>query len=83
MLIIVCTDAISRESFYTPSLGRRGGDRTYSFMAKGLNFLMVVGKQVPQELRNLCAVTGARRLILSRDCESKTLSAFHRLMRAQ
>ncbi len=83
MLIIVCTDTISRESFYTPSLGRTGNDRTYSFIAKGLNFLMVVGKQVPQELRNLCAVTGARKLILARDCEAKTLSAFHRLMREQ
>jgi hypothetical protein len=83
MLIIVCTDTISHESFYTPSLGRRGDDRTYSFMAKGVNFLMVVGKQAPQELRNLCAVTGQRKLILSRDCEAKVLSAFHRLMRAQ
>ena len=83
MLIIVCTDTISHESFYTPSLGRTGSDRTYSFMAKGLNFLMVVGKQVPQELRNLCAVTGTRKFILARDCEAKTLSAFHSLMQGQ
>src|SRR5271166_1170113 len=51
-------------------------------MAKGLNFLVVVAKQVPQELRSLCAVTGMRKFILARDCEAKTLSAFHSDARA-
>ena len=52
-------------------------------MAKGLNFMMAIGKRVPTTLRNLCAVKGASRMILLRDCEQKTLEAFHRLMRAQ
>jgi hypothetical protein len=51
-------------------------------MAKGLNFMMAIGKQVPPQLRELCAVTGGRRLILSRDCEAKVLEGFHRLMRS-
>ena len=83
LLVIACTDSLSHESFYPPSLGRRGTDRTYTFMAKGLNFMMAIGKQIPVPLRNLCAVTGAKRMILSRDCEKKVLEAFHRLMRAQ
>jgi len=52
-------------------------------MAKGLNFMTPFGKQMPIPLRNLYAVTGASRMLLSRDCEKKVLEAFHRLMRAQ
>jgi len=81
LLVIACTDALSHESFYPPSLGRKAGDTTYSFLAKGLNFLMVVGKQTPPLLRERCAVTGQGRLIFSRNCEEKVLQAFHRLMR--
>jgi len=44
---------------------------------------MAIGKQVPIPPRNLCAVTGASSMILSRDCEKKVLGAFRRLMRAQ
>jgi hypothetical protein len=82
LLVIACTDALSRDSFYTPSMGRKGTDRTYSFMAKGINFLMIVGKQMQApEIKGLCAVTGQRRMILSRSCEAKVTEAFRRLMR--
>jgi hypothetical protein len=83
LLVIACTDALSPDSFYVPSLGSKGVDRTYSFMAKGLNFLMIVGKQnrVPV-IRELCSVTGKRKLIFSRSCEAKVLEALQRLMRS-
>ena len=80
LLIIACTDALSQDTFYVPSLGSKNVERTYSFMAKGLNFLMIVGKQLrAPAVRELCAVTGKRRLILSRSCESKVQGAYDRL----
>lgn len=79
LLVVVCTDKLSHESFYPPNLGWHGRDRTYTFMAKGINFMMAIGKQVPSPLRNLCAVTGAGRMILSRDCKEKVGRAFDRL----
>ena len=82
LLSIVCTDALSHDCFYVPSLGSKKLERTYSFMAKGLNFLMVIGKQSREPaVRELCTVTSAGRLIFSRSCEAKSLEAFHRLMR--
>ncbi len=39
VLVIVCTDSISRKSFFPQSLGKKDSDRTYIFMAKGLNLL--------------------------------------------
>ncbi len=84
LLIIACTDALSQDTFYVPSLGSKNVERTYSFMAKGLNFLMIVGKQLrAPAARELCAVTGKRRLILSRSCESKVQSAYDRLEQMQ
>jgi len=84
LLITACTDALSQDTFYVPSLGSKNVERTYSFMAKGLNFLMIVGKQLrAPAVRELCAVTGKRRLILSRSCESKVQGAYDRLARMQ
>jgi|SRR5579862_3038457 len=81
LLIIACTDILSNDSFYVPSLGRKGADRTYSFMARGLNFLMIIGKSIDPPIRNLCAVTGPKQFIISRSCETKVLEAFQRLKR--
>jgi hypothetical protein len=82
LLVIPCTHALSQDTFYVPSLGSKNVERTYSFMAKGLNFLMIVGKQLrAPAIRELCAVTGTRRLILARSCESKVQGAHDRLMR--
>ncbi len=82
LLVIACSDSLSQDSFWVPSLGDKSIDRTYSFMAKGLNFLMIIGKEMrAPAVRQLCAVTGAQGLILSRSCEAKALEAFHRLMR--
>jgi hypothetical protein len=84
LLVIACTDALSQDMFSVPSLGLRNLERTYSFMAKGLNFLMIVGKQLrAPAVRELCAVTGKRRLILARSCESKMQGAYDRLVRLQ
>jgi hypothetical protein len=84
LLVVACTDALSQDTLCVPSLGSRNVERTYSFMAKGLNFLMIVGKQLrAPAVRELCAVTGKRRLILARSCESKIQSAYDRLKRLQ
>jgi hypothetical protein len=51
-------------------------------MAKGLNFLMIVGKQLrAPAIRELCAVTGKRRLILAISCKSKVQGAYDQLVR--
>jgi hypothetical protein len=79
--VVVCTDALSQGLFYPPSRGRKKDDTTYTFQARGLNFLMTVGKQIPPSMRQSCCVTGPDQWITSRSCEDKVMRAEARLRR--
>jgi hypothetical protein len=71
--VIVCTDSMTQDIFYMPGLVRKQEERTYSFQARGLNFFMTVGKRIPEQLRELCCISGPRRFILTRSCEGKSI----------
>ena len=47
--VVVCTDALSQDMFYARARGRKKDDTTYTFQARGLNFLMTVGKRIPRD----------------------------------
>jgi hypothetical protein len=79
--VVVCTDALSQDMFYPPSRGRKKDYTTYTFQARGLNFLMRVGKRIPDAIRHSCTVSGPDQWITSRSCEDKTRQAEARLRR--
>lgn len=79
--VVVCTDALSQDMFYAPSRGRKKDDTTYTFQARGLNFLMTVGKRIPDSIRHSCTLTGPDQWITSRSCEDKARQAEARLRR--
>jgi len=83
LLLIVCADAFSQDMFYPPSLGRRREERTYTFQARGLNFFMIVGKQIPDTMRQLCCATSPQQWVFSRSCEEKVMKAAQRLLSAR
>jgi hypothetical protein len=83
LLLVACTDVLSQDLFYSPSRGRKSEDTTYTLQARGLNFFMLVGKQIPQSMRQLCSVTGPDKWICSRSCEEKTRQADERLSKAR
>jgi len=79
--VVVCSDALSQDMFYAPSRGRKKEDTTYTFQARGLNFLMTVGKRIPHLIRQSCSVTGPDQWITLRSCEDKVRKAEVRLRR--
>jgi hypothetical protein len=82
VMFVACTDALSQNIFYEPSKGNEKQE-TYTFLARGLNCFMILGQQVSDPIRTLCAVTGADKWIISRSCEDKVLDAASRLILAR
>jgi hypothetical protein len=81
LFFIVCTDAVSQDSFHVPSRGRKELDTTYTFQTRGINFFMTVGKRIPETMRRNCSVTSVDKWIFSRSCEEKLVTAAERLQR--
>lgn len=81
LMFIVCTDVASQDSFHVPSRGLKKEDTTYTFQARGVNFFMTVGKQIPEAMRKNCGVTSQDKWIVSRSCEDKLVQATQRLTR--
>jgi hypothetical protein len=80
VLTTVCTDAPSRESFSVPCLVPDNPFTAYALLTRGISFRVLVGDNLPQQQRELCCFTGARRLIFVASCLDKSLSAFAHLV---
>lgn len=82
VLVHVCTDYPSTESFYTPSESRAETSpalKRFGFQALGLNFMIFVGA-IPLSVREYCCVQSPSKVIFQRDCSEKTEQAFAQLM---
>lgn len=76
-----CTDPYSR-TFYTPTptLGVPG--TAFGMLALGVHFIAWVGDNIPPSVRRVCSVRSEQRLIVQRDCTTKTLHAYAQLKEA-
>jgi len=83
LLLVVCTDNHSQNTFYTPSRGLKDQNTSYTFQTRGLNYFLMVGKQIPDDLRGNCLVTGEERRIMMRSCEEKVVEATARLLKGR
>ncbi len=77
--VTVCTDFASQGSFYVPCGVPENPYTTYALLTQGIYFRVFMGKKIPPNVRQLCCVTGAEKLIYMGSCEEKTLEAFGRL----
>jgi hypothetical protein len=80
VITTVCTDALSRESSYVPCLVPENSFTAYAFLTRGINFRVLVGNNLTSQIRELCCVTGAKKLIFVTSCEDKSFNAFAHLM---
>lgn len=78
LMLVVCTDPLSQNSFYMPNKGHADKE-TYTFLTRGLNFFMVLGDQVTDAMRGVCIIRGTRKLIQIRSCEEKVIEAARHL----
>ena len=79
LLLVVCTDVLAQNTFYLPSLGSTELVLTYTFQARGMNFFLNIGLDMPPMLRALCLITGDNGWIIARSCEEKVLEGASRL----
>lgn len=74
----VATDKGSQETCFVPNRIKGNPMVAYGLMTKGLYFRIFFG-DVPEGIRQLCCVNGARRVIFKRDCEDNLMEGFGKL----
>ncbi len=79
LVITVCTDFESQSSVLSPAIVR--GDRIdgMGLIARGIQFRLYTGPDIPEALRRVCCVRSERRIILVGDCRRISLQAFANL----
>ena len=77
--VTVCTDFASQGSVYVPCRVPETPYTTYALLTQGIYFRVLMGEELPLDVRQLCCVTGIRKLIFVANLEDKTLQAFGRL----
>lgn len=80
VMVTVCTDKFSTESFFmpTPVLGPPG--TSFSFLTPGIHFRIFVGTTIPQIVRAFCCVNSVPRVIFLRDCSKESIDAFAQIL---
>jgi hypothetical protein len=79
VLVTVCTDFGSRNMVFAPSTTKATAYPYHAFLARGIWFRVFTGANLPQDIRDRCCVTSARKPIFMEDCEDGLLHAARRL----
>jgi hypothetical protein len=81
LLMAVCTDHGSQGLVFGPNPTRGGMFPCFSMLVRGIKFTLVVGPDLPAELREACSVGSARKVIFMRDCAADAQHAFGHIYR--
>ncbi len=79
LMVVACTDAVAQNTFYLPSLGLKTDITIYTVQMRGLNFMMMLGKNMTDAMQFLCCVTGSDGWIVSRSCQDKIVETAQRI----
>ena len=82
VVVTVCTDALSREIFSTPSETRGNPHKSYGLVARGVEFRVVMGTDVPIAIRQICC-SSPMKWIFARNCEGKILQGYASIMKGR
>ncbi len=75
VMVTVCTDPVSQLYMFAPTLKNGTRYPTYSVLTRGIMFDMITGDGLPLEMRELCCVNSAKKVLFSRSCEDRTVHA--------
>jgi hypothetical protein len=79
LFIVACTDWITQDVFFMPVYNDRlGSGFQYSFSARGIAFMMQVGKYVPEYSRKVSCMTKPERFLFAADSKSLTMQTLAR-----
>jgi hypothetical protein len=76
VIVIVCSDAASRKSFFHPVGFEEGGCINYRFLARGVVFRVMMGYQMWPDLRE-SSCTSNLKCIWYGNCEKRTIETFY------
>ena len=79
VIVTACTDYGWQGSCFTPCIIKASQHTGYGMLARGIHFRVFVGADLPEELRRVCCVTSARRVILRGSCHRISAHAFGHL----
>ena len=79
LLMTVCTDHGSQGLVFGPNPTRGGIFPCISMLVRGIKFTLVVGDDLPSELREACCVGSAQKILFMRDCAADAQHAFDHL----
>jgi hypothetical protein len=67
--VVLCTPGMAIGGMYSPAGGRSADERfhAYNFLVPGVLFVLAVGQQMPDYMRELCLVRDARRPLFIAD----------------
>jgi hypothetical protein len=80
VIATVCTDVLSCESFFAPCLVLENLLTAYALLTRGISFRVLVGNHLTPQVRELCCLTGAKKLIFVASRIDKSFHAFAHLM---
>lgn len=78
LMLYVCTDPYSQNTFYEPSLGI-ANPKGWSFQARGLNSYLNEKDGAPLDVTKACLINGTKDMIVSVSCADKILGAVARI----
>jgi hypothetical protein len=80
ILMTVCDDPVSRGCLVRPNrIKNISGFIGFEFLARGVYFHVLLGRGIPQRMRQLCCVSSPDRFIFRRSCADKSVPAYMKL----
>jgi|SRR5580658_1378530 hypothetical protein len=80
IIVHVCEDISSQQSMLEPS-ECADGSMSFEMLTLGVHFFVHLGGAITEDLRRLCCVTSAERLVFVRDCRCRLAQHFDSMTR--
>jgi hypothetical protein len=78
--LIVCTDEFSRNTVTTPTHVPGNAYDEYYLLTQGLRFDVMIGRNLPPRVRELCCASSYNKWIFVKDCANETTRLFESLI---
>jgi hypothetical protein len=73
VMVTVCADLASKLLMFALTLKTGAQYPTYSMLARGIMFDIIISDDLPPAMRDLCCVNSAKKVLFSRSCEDRTV----------
>jgi hypothetical protein len=75
VIVTVCTDRPSQETFFVPSRMNDKAIPTFSFLILGIHFTIVLSDKMPDQMKQICCVNSDRKVLFRSSRDEFSLNA--------